>query len=96
MMNRLLPVILAAALLGPGAAAAAAGAQTCGLVGAERLVLAQVDPVRSTFADTRPASAEPVGSSAEVEAYIRFHHEAAAADARSRLMPWPELRALAP
>ena len=35
------------------------------------------------------------GKSREVDAYIRFHLETATGDARSQLMPWPELRLFA-
>lgn len=98
MIDVLLPLVLAAAPPGPGAAAGSAGTQTWSVVEAGRLVLAGLDPARPKSADTGAAAApaEPERSNAEVETYIRFHLDAAAGDARSRLMPWPELRSLAP
>lgn len=104
MMNRILvPVFLLTALAGPGAHAATTGAETCGqaeISGAGWQVLARLDLTRPTRADAGSgapgARNEVSGGGSEVETYIRFHLDAAAGDALSRLTPWPELGALAP
>lgn len=102
MMQILVPVVFVTALFGSGAYAATSGAGTCGQAEAVRTawqVLARLDLSQPALADTGSgapgAAPETPGGSSEVETYIRFHHEAAAVDARSRLMPWPELRSLA-
>lgn len=97
MIKVLLSAVVVTALLGSDPAPAA-GTEACGLVETNRLVLAQLDPVRPKLTETSPASvpAELGGRDAEVETYIQLHLDAAAGDTRSRLMPWPELRSLAP
>ena len=103
MIQVLVPVVLVTALFGSGACAGTVGAGTCGqakVAGTAWLVLARLDLAQPDLAETGSGASgmarEAPGSSPEVETYIRFHHEAAADDARSRLMPWPELRSLAP
>ena len=103
MIQGLVPIVLVTALFGSGACAATAGAGTCGqaeVAGTARQVLARLDLAQPALADTGSGASRMVpeapGSNSEVETYIRFHHEAAADDARSRLMSWPELRSLAP
>lgn len=68
--------------------------------GTDRPLLARLDPMRSTRAVVDSGVTDLVpqasGRAFEVETYIRLHQEAAVGDARSRLMPWPEIRSLAP
>ena len=103
MIQILVPVLLSTALAGPGAHAAATEAEICGQsesAGAGWQVLARLDhaqPTRANASSGAPgAQPEARGGDLEVETYIRFHFDAVAGDARSRLMPWPELPALAP
>lgn len=103
MIQVLMPFVFSTALLGSGAFAATSGAGSCGqaeVTGTAWQVLVRLD-LQPAFADTGSgaqgaAPAAPRSSTSEVETYIRFHYEAAAGDARPRLMPWPELRSLAP
>lgn len=103
MIRPILLLMLSAAMPLPGVQAATALPETCTQSDAARTgwpLLARLDSVRTIRSDADSVSSSPVrqasGGFSEVETYIRFHQEASAGDARSRLMPWPEIRSLAP
>lgn len=95
-------IFLVTALIGTGVYSSTAGARTCAPVeaaGTGWQVLVRLDldqPSIANIGSGAPVAVpEQSGGSSEVETYIRFHQEAAAGDAWSRLMPWPGLRSLA-